>query len=320
MATTFTEPGLFLSKAACTTGTELAPTLATEGLSLIQQGGVKSLSVVVEANDAVTNLASGSRLMCFIYNTQTSAWARGNIALDLILVGGSIKEAFPAISVQSYGRIAYVPDNLGTAVDVYINGGGESFAGTERTSIAVTQGIASTLNAQVVGNIAHDSADSGNPVKVGGKAFDPAAMPGDVTASDRVDSAHDLKGRQIVYLGTQLDATNDTVSQKPTTHSNINTSALAASLLIKSSAGRCYEIRGYNNKATPQFIQVHDAASLPADASVPEEVFTVPATANFTIEFPRGKSFTVGMVVCNSSTAATKTIGSADCWFSCDFE
>lgn len=171
----------------------------------------------------------------------------------------------------------------------------------------------------IQGALAHDAVDAGNPIKIGGKAVDPASMPADVSANDRVNQAYDLKGRPIVYLGTALDSTNDSVSILHSTHSNINTSAAAASLVIKASAGRLIEIRGYNSKASAQFIQVHDASSLPADTAVPEETFTVPASSNFYIEFLAHKSFTTGIVVCNSSTMATKTIGSADCWFSADY-
>jgi hypothetical protein len=45
------------------------------------------------------------------------------------------------------------------------------------------------------GNVAHDAADSGNPLKVGGKAR--AAFPTAVTAADRVDAFFDLYGRLV---------------------------------------------------------------------------------------------------------------------------
>lgn len=48
----------------------------------------------------------------------------------------------------------------------------------------------------VGGNVAHDAVDSGNPVKVGGKAA--GALPAAVAALDRVDAYLDREGRQIV--------------------------------------------------------------------------------------------------------------------------
>lgn len=54
-------------------------------------------------------------------------------------------------------------------------------------TVAVTQGTASSLNAQAVGNVAHDAADSGNPIKVGGRAVDYGSNPTAVAAGDRID-------------------------------------------------------------------------------------------------------------------------------------
>lgn len=98
---------------------------------------------------------------------------------------------------------------------------------------------------------------------------------------------------------------------------NISTSSYAASLIVKASKGILYGIIGYNSNASAQFIQIFDAAALPANAAVPIDMFTVAALSNFSIDFGlRGKSFAVGIVVCNSSTGPAKTIGSADTWFS----
>jgi hypothetical protein len=47
----------------------------------------------------------------------------------------------------------------------------------------------------VAGNVAHDGVDSGNPVKVGGKAAN--ALPAAVSNADRADALTDLWGRQL---------------------------------------------------------------------------------------------------------------------------
>lgn len=91
--------------------------------------------------------------------------------------------------------------------------------------------------------------------------------------------------------------------------------AYQSSRVIKALGGTLVSLVGYNS-GSAQFIQLHDAASLPADAAVPVYTFTVPATSNFSIDVPiTGIPFGTGIVACNSSTGPTKTIGSADCWF-----
>lgn len=96
---------------------------------------------------------------------------------------------------------------------------------------------------------------------------------------------------------------------------NRTTAAYSKSLVIAASPAKLHKVTGYNS-GSAQFIQLHDAASLPADTSVPDVVIAVPATSNFTIDFGEvGRVFGTGIVICNSSTGPTKTEGADDCWF-----
>jgi hypothetical protein len=102
-------------------------------------------------------------------------------------------------------------------------------------------------------------------------------------------------------------------AQGPT--QTVSSTALEASHVIKSGPGDLILFMGYNS-GSEQFIQVHNAASLPANAAVPVVSFKVSSGQNFSLAIPSdGMRFTTGIVVCNSSTAATKTIGAADCLF-----
>ena len=95
---------------------------------------------------------------------------------------------------------------------------------------------------------------------------------------------------------------------------NKNSSGLAASLVVSANPAVLYGLTVYNGKSSAQYIQIHDAASLPADTAVPTfPPIRVDTLDTVSISFPEGRNFATGIIVCNSSTAATKTIGSADC-------
>jgi hypothetical protein len=74
-------------------------------------------------------------------------------------------------------------------------------AGTADSQVLSVQGIASMTPLQVVGNIAHDSADSGNPIKNGNKAVSFGSNPTEVAANDRTDAYATLAGIPFVQNG-----------------------------------------------------------------------------------------------------------------------
>jgi len=97
--------------------------------------------------------------------------------------------------------------------------------------------------------------------------------------------------------------------------------AYEASAIVKATPGTIYSVVGYNSKGSAQFIQLHDSATLPANDAVPAMIWTVPASDNFFLDFGEiGRWCEKGIVLSNSSTGPTKTIGSADCWFSVQYK
>ncbi len=97
---------------------------------------------------------------------------------------------------------------------------------------------------------------------------------------------------------------------------NSTSVAYEASRIVKPASGIVYGLSGYNSKGSAQWIQIHDAAALPANGAIPKVIITVPTISNFSILFgPQGRRFFNGIVVVNSSTGPTLTIGSADVWF-----
>lgn len=95
-----------------------------------------------------------------------------------------------------------------------------------------------------------------------------------------------------------------------------NPGAVAASRVVKNAPGKAFRLTMFNGNAAARFFQVFDAAALPAEATVPLLSKSVAVGDSFTFDFGiYGRTFAVGIVVCNSTTGPTKTIGAADSLF-----
>ena len=97
---------------------------------------------------------------------------------------------------------------------------------------------------------------------------------------------------------------------------NAGTATLSAGVQLAAYPVTLLGLTVNNTNAAAQYIQLHDAASTPADTAVPVLVIKAPAADDQMIDLGvYGMIFVNGLYVCNSSTAATKTIGAADCQF-----
>ena len=108
------------------------------------------------------------------------------------------------------------------------------------------------------------------------------------------------------------------VEVSPTTSTNSLSASTAdeASRVVKASAGVLHGFVVRNKKTSSQWIQFHDASSLPADTAVPLFALEIGAGQQLAVDAAEGGiPFSTGIVICNSSTEYTKTIGSADCAF-----
>lgn len=91
----------------------------------------------------------------------------------------------------------------------------------------------------VAGDVNHDDADSGAPVKIGFRANTSSGLPATVSNNDRVNAMADGFGRQIVKLGGKDTSTPlSSAARTTTTSGSVTTSAYAkgVSLFLNVSA------------------------------------------------------------------------------------
>jgi hypothetical protein len=194
-------------------------------------------------------------------------------------------------------------DSINVVARAVCEGAGTQIGGGSADTVAISSGPTGASALQVQGTAADNAPAVGNPVQTGGVAVDQTTYAPGYTAGDAAKNAYN-KDTGALLVDPGLPSATLVASV-----------ALAASLVIKAAAGTLISLEGHNDGAQ-QYIQVHNAAALPANGAVPTYVFLVPADSNFSLTVPvSGIPFITGIVVCNSSTLATKTIGAADCWF-----
>ena len=123
----------------------------------------------------------------------------------------------------------------------------------------------------------------------------------------------------LVATSDLVTAVGGGTSSSTNALSTVVSTALEASHVVKAGSGRLYKLTVNNTKASAQFIQVFNSTTVPADTAVPILSYVVAANANLDINFEAGRFFSTGISVSNSSTSATKTIGSADCWIMAEY-
>lgn len=94
---------------------------------------------------------------------------------------------------------------------------------------------------------------------------------------------------------------------------------LASFAVVKTGPGILYGFTVTNTSAAAQYVQLFDGTELPADGAVPILAKSIPLADAIAFNWFPGRTFHGGIILCNSSTLATKTIGSADCIFDAQF-
>lgn len=141
--------------------------------SKVSTGSSTAPDVVASGADARSNTQNSESVEARLTGFNGTTWDRirtGLVAVQTTFVG--------LLNTIGMGRYNATPPTLadGNVAPVQLDSTGKQLVVT-------------------TGNIAHDAADSGNPVKIGGKAVSAEITP--VTANDRTDAVFDLTGKQI---------------------------------------------------------------------------------------------------------------------------
>lgn len=125
---------------------------------------------------------------------------------------------------------------------------------------------------------------------------------------------------QLGGLERWLRMIHDALTVPEEEQDNSTSNQLENSRIVRAGQTRLWGFSGTNTKASSQFILAFDAASVPSNGAVPKFVMTAQASSDFWVSWTPGyRRFFDGVVLCNSSTSATLTIGSADCWFDAQY-
>jgi hypothetical protein len=246
--------------------------MATGDVDITEGSGLKVASHTI-SEDAVTKHIQRVNI-----NDSAGADILGTTA-DAASATTTIKAALRAIATA-----------LGvTALDL---GSGTGGSRTIRTTL-------DTASAGIIPLVAHDAADSGEPLKTGGRAV--AGMSGLtlVAAADRTDSLHGIDGAQYVRPHCGLE---DIVSGVAAITDGSSTSVIASA-----GAG----VKNYitsvmiaNTSATAVTVDLRDGAAGTVKATLPVPANTSGVVCNYPIPLP----FSAATAVCADPSSAASTV------------
>jgi len=141
----------------------------------------------------------------------------------------AIPNTFPFSGAQF--QLCLVPDLLLNFQVFNADGSANSRTGSPDGTLANAVYLAtdSSRNQLIVGNIAHDATDSGNPIKIGGKTTSLTSEPTAVSAAgDRADAYFDTKGYQ--HVKSNAHRLGITTLHNAVTFNNTTTSSNSSSV------------------------------------------------------------------------------------------
>lgn len=193
---------------------------------------------------------------------EDAAHASGDVGVQVL----TVRQDNPSQLGSADGDYVPIQTNAAGAVKVILNGVNglpvftNPVAGIYDVMFSsigdpVTLGIASITNSALFtqGNVAHDAADSSNPVKVGGRGI--ASLGTAVAAADRTDFVTDLYGRQYVVASPDANKRLG-VYYYQTTAFTVQAAADAATV------GRCWLINPVGSAVTVRIRKIYFSSQI----------------------------------------------------------
>lgn len=177
--------------------------------------------------------------------------------------------------------------------------GAVEIAASQTLATVTTVTTVTTVSTLTGGGVAHDSVDSGNPVKIGFKASSSLAGSTMVASGDRVDAIAGIDGAQIVRPHCGLE---DIVSGVAAITDGSSTSVIAA----QGAGVKTYitTVVVANTSATAVTVDLRDGAAGTVKLTLP-----VPAnTAGVVLPLPVPLPFSANTAVCADPSASASTV------------
>jgi hypothetical protein len=228
--------------------------------------GTNIITIDTDPGDAEPNSGNAihAESRTYVYNGTTWDRVRGDISngmdVDVTRVGGNVT----VVGAAASGATLSGNPVLAAGSD-----------GTNARTLSVT--TTGELNVDAVGNVAHDTADSGAPVKIGAKAVASLDNVTLVTDGDRTDAYADLDG---VLVTKPLTTYGDIIVTRVTNTDGVST-AFAAFGAVASTRNFISTITVYNSSTGNVFLDLRDGTAGTVIYTIP-----LPALGGATITFP----------------------------------
>lgn len=197
-----------------------------------------------------------------------------------------------------------------TQTDVTVNDNGRAAAASSAPMVlatedlaavnnvaAVTQDVVDAINATGIPTVAHDAVDSGDPLKIGGRAVSSLSGGTNVAAADRTDAIFSVDGAQFV----RHVCLGDIVSGVDADTDGSSTAVIAA----QAAGVKVYvtDVMIANSSASNVTVDLRDGA-----AGAVKATFPVPANGGVMKTFATPLPFSAATAVCADPSAAATTI------------